>query len=475
MMRRLGTWILLSILAAAPCLALAQETVNLRASDVIQKAEVSFSPSSGTFQENSEFDVPIYLNTRGASVNAVELHIKYDPHKLRITKPSSGSSIIGYWIGAPSYNNSAGTADIAGSIPNGITTQSGLILTITFQAIASGQSAVTISDTSRVLLNDGLGSPAQLVTNRGIYTAIPKPPDGVQVYSETHQFQDQWYNNANPVLTWTKDEGVSGFSIAIDTTPTTVPPPIVNKEDMTQAYDKLGDGIWYFHIRALKRGVWGAATHYALHIDTSPPAEFKPTAEYIASSGAGRFLVSYFSTDSLSGIDHYELGVIDKSAPATESPVFVHADSPYQFPLDSAAGARVIVRAFDRAGNVRDESLAIAVPVPWLKFFNDNATLFLLMLLLAVMMIIILHFFFGHHVIPRLERAWTVIRDDDAPAPAPRVKVQAQLVSEPPAYVHLPNERGIAVPPLRPVMGFAAQHEPGAPTTTIDVDAFLGS
>ena len=55
------------------------------------------------------------------------------------------------------------------------------------------------------------------------------------------------------------------------------------------------------------------------------PADFKPKAEYLVAATimVERTLVSFLTTDNLSGIDHYEVGVIDKSQPATESPVFL--------------------------------------------------------------------------------------------------------------------------------------------------------
>jgi hypothetical protein len=202
-----------------------------------------------------------------------------------------------------------------GTIPNGIKTDSGLVATITFQAKAPGTSYITLSDASRILLNDGLGSDAVVEASRGQYSVVTKPPAGVQVFSDTHPFESQWYNNNAPTLSWTKDPGVTGFSYVFDTKPTTVPDNTAMSSDTVMSYQNISDGVWYFHIKALKGGAWGSTTHFAVRIDTTPPAIFTPNIEYLSAAVIDRFLVSFVTTDALSGIDHYEVGVIDKSTP----------------------------------------------------------------------------------------------------------------------------------------------------------------
>ena len=141
---------------------------TIDASSLLPTVAIRFSPSSGTFIEGSTFQVPILLDTRGASVNTIELRIYFDPTKLSIVQPSSDRSIIGLWLEPPSYDNTAGTARYVGAIPNGfsntiasavdslsggITTSAGIIGTITFKAKSAGLASVTIRNDSEVLLN----------------------------------------------------------------------------------------------------------------------------------------------------------------------------------------------------------------------------------------------------------------------------------------------------------------------------------
>ena len=401
------------LLAAIPAAASAATIVNYRASDLAPHVDVTISPPSGTFEQGSTFEVPVLLNTHGASVNAIELHIQFDPKILSVIHPSGGSSIIGIWVEPPSYDNDKGTVKIVGAIPGGITSASGLIVTVTFTAKAVGQAAVTLSDASQVLSNDGLGTPTVLQSNRGVYTVIPKPPAGVTVYSDTHPFQDRFYNDPNPTLSWNRDPGVTDFSYILDNQPHTVPDKSAAVVASTSvSYEGLSDGLWYFHIKARKQGVWGATTDFLVQIDTTPPAEFTPTVDYLAAAVANRFLISFFTTDGLSGVDHYEIGVIDKTAAASESPVFVQSDSPYQLSLANAANARVIVRAFDRAGNTRDESIDVKVPfAPWNFFLNHEVTILEFLLGLGLLLFI-LHYFFGHHIYRRLRQVWAILKGE---------------------------------------------------------------
>lgn len=390
------------------------QTINIDVSRLLPRVELSFSPRTASFVENSTFDIPILINTRGASINGIEARVIFDRDKLEIIKPSSGQSIIGVWVEPPSYDNTRGTASYVGVIPNGITTSSGLVGTITFRAKRTGSAVISFNASSRVLLNDGQGSEAQVDLGRGEYTLLPKAPEGVTVYSETHPFQSEWYNNKSPVLFWDKDAGVSGFSYVLDDKPTTIPENEVTDVATVKGYENLNDGLWYFHIKAYKNGVWGSTGHFLMRIDTAPPADFKPEADYLVASVnlTERALVSFFTTDNLSGIDHYEVGVIDRAGPVTVSPVFVQAESPFQVPL-TGENLSVVVRAVDRAGNLRDVSLALGPPSLITKFLQENLVFILSLIIIAGLIGLILHYLVGHHVLRYLRKAIELVKKEE--------------------------------------------------------------
>ena len=404
---------------------------TIDASSLLPTVAIRFSPSSGTFIEGSTFQVPILLDTRGASVNTIELRIYFDPTKLSIVQPSSDRSIIGLWLEPPSYDNTAGTARYVGAIPNGfsntiasavdslsggITTSAGIIGTITFKAKSAGLASVTIRNDSEVLLNDGLGSPARVEAGRGTYSIVPKPPEGLIIFSETHPSQSLWSNNPNPVFAWERQAGVTAFSYVLDTKPNTIPESEAMTGDTTKAYEGLKDGLWYFHVKGLRDGVWGAAGHYLVRIDTTPPAKFKPKADYLLAAAVvvERALVSFFTTDGLSGIARYEVGVIDKGEEATESPVFIESQSPFQVPASSGAGSRVIVRAIDNAGNIQEASIDVSPPLLVGRFLEEHGMLLLVIVLILILLGSLLHYLYGHHVFAHAKRLLALLKKESA-------------------------------------------------------------
>jgi len=84
-------------------LARAETAVNLNVSDLVPHTEISITPQTGTFAEGATFEVPIFINTKGRSVNAIDLNILFDKDRLSVVKPSGGKSIIGIWVQPPSY------------------------------------------------------------------------------------------------------------------------------------------------------------------------------------------------------------------------------------------------------------------------------------------------------------------------------------------------------------------------------------
>lgn len=390
------------------------QNVNIDASLLLTHVGVGLSPRSGSFTEGATFQVPILIDTKGASINGIEVHINYDKNKLSIVNPTGGTSIIGLWIDPPKFNNLNGTVSYIGVVPNGITTGSGLVGTITFKAIAAGSATVSVSSASRILLNDGLGTLAQVDVGRAEYSILAKAPEGVNVFSYTHPNQSDWYNNNTPVLSWVKDDGVSGFSFELDNKPNTIPDNVEDSEDTTKGFEKLNDGLWYFHIKAIKAGVWGATGHFLLRIDTTPPAHFTPETNYLVTAVilAERTLVSFFTTDNLSGVDHYEVGVIDKNQPLTDSPVFIQTESPFQLPFSKDGRLQVIVRAVDKANNVRDESIDIRMPFVITKFVQDYLVYILLGIIILGLVMLLIHYMLGYHIIRAIRRFRLILKNE---------------------------------------------------------------
>jgi len=327
-------------------------------------ASLYLSPNSGTFYVGSTFDVSIFVNTGGEDINAIQADLKFDSKKLQIASPTAGKSFISVWISQPTYSNIEGTAFFQGGIPTpGINTSAGLVSTITFRVIAPGETTIYFLDSSRVLLDDGKGTDILTSMGRGVYNLLIPPPEGPKVFSSTHPDQNKWYKNPNPTFSWEKEEGVTDFSYSLDFDSQGIPDNLPEGDFTSISFTDLDDGIWYFHIKAKKAGVWGGTSHYLVQIDSTPPASFIPEITPSTRTSVSQPIVSFITTDALSGFDHFEIKIIDISPDREEKEVgfFIEVASPYKLPAFESGEYMLVVRAFDKAGNWRDESVKIEI------------------------------------------------------------------------------------------------------------------
>lgn len=360
-------------------LALFLFSVILAIPQQVQGATLSVSPSSGTFTVGSTFDVSIFLDTEKESINAIGLSMGFSPDKLQVVSPSVGKSIIEVWTASPKFNNQTGRIDLQGGIPGGINVKNGLVTTVTFRIKSVGSSIFKFLDGSRVLLNDGLGTDALKRATNGVYQLTLPPPAGPIVASTTHSSQSNWYSNPNAILNWSLDETPEGYSYILNQEPVDFPDNISEGQRNAITYKNLNDGVHYFHIKALRNGVWGGVTNFAIQIDTTPPAKFP--IEVIPSSRTTKRqpVVQFNTTDYLSGIDHYELKIINLDLKNSRGgsqkevqPLFIEAVSPYILSFLDFGKYDVIIRAYDKAGNYREITRRLSIVNTVFKFISGE-------------------------------------------------------------------------------------------------------
>ncbi|MDZ4244074.1 MAG: cohesin domain-containing protein [Candidatus Doudnabacteria bacterium] len=332
-------------------------------------ASMSLGPATGSYVVGSTFDILVSLNTEDQSINALRASINFPPDKLQVVPDATGHSIITVYSVPPRFDNQAGIIDLQGGIPGGINVSNGQIIKITFRVKSVGTAIVRFRDESQVLANDGLGTNVLKDRQNGIYELVLPPPSGPIVVSETHPDQSVWYSHPTVLLKWSADDpGVTGYSSVINDTPVDVPDDISEGIKTGVAYKNLGDGVKYFHIKSLRGEHWGGTTHFALNIDTLPPAEFP--IEIIPGTRTTRSqpIIQFATTDNLSGLDHYELKIVPLSPgkaqaalTATNQPLFIEVVSPYVAPPLEKGSYSVIVRAYDRAGNSQEQAQKLKI------------------------------------------------------------------------------------------------------------------
>lgn len=324
-------------------------------------ASLSVNPPAGTLVVGNTFDVSLFLDTQGQTINAVEVSLRFPPDKLQLVSPSTGQSIISIWTAQPRFNNQTGRIDLQGGTPGGINVSNGLVTTLTFRVKSVGNAILRFLDNSSVLLHDGRGTDVLEQKRDGIFQFILPPPAGPIVVSETHPDQSVWYPNPHIVFRWESDVEVESYSYILNEEPVDLPDDIAEGKRTSVTYQNVADGIHYFHIKALRDGGWGGSTHFAVNTDTTPPAEFPLEVIPSSKTTSKQPLVQFNTTDRLSGTDHYELKLIPLKLQKIENPknpqgqpLFIEAESPYILPPLELGTYDIMVRAYDKAGNYRE-------------------------------------------------------------------------------------------------------------------------
>jgi hypothetical protein len=341
-------------------------------------ASLFVGSSGGTFTVGSTFTMPVYVNTGGNDINAIDASLRFPVDKLQVVTPTAGKSLIQIWVSQPTYDNRLGVLRFQGALPSpGINTSSGLISQVTFRVVGLGTAIVRFSDESKVLLNDGKGTNILGQTTSGLFHLVLPPPAGPIVTSPTHPDQERWYSNKSVALEWgSNDEKVEGYSYILSEQPVEFPDDIPEGEKASVTYKNLPDGARYFHIKSLRGGSWGGVTHFALRIDAAPPAEFPVEVAPSARTTVHRPAINFATTDEHSGIDHYEVRIIPL-APAQrglggeEQNFFIETTSPYVPELEFG-NYDAVVRAYDRAGNYLQQTARLEIVTHVFDILGDQ-------------------------------------------------------------------------------------------------------
>ena len=231
--------------------------------------------------------------------------------------------------------------------------------TIPTSPIDSGESRSALEDGVwyfHLRASDNAGNLSEVVHYRvKIDRATPATPI---VRSPTHSYA-QWTSEPIVDLRWVHFTTLSGrirYSYVLDGTSDTIPDDEPETTHGSRIEERLDDGIWYFHLKAISpTGVQGRTAHYEIRIDTTSPMITLKTPE--AGEWIRESITSYSGQigDEGSGVDQstleYRLGgsdwklfVNEASAGWRDTDEIPH--------LDEADGVPLQVRVRDRAGNI---------------------------------------------------------------------------------------------------------------------------
>jgi len=143
-------------------------------------------PSQGEYYRGDNFIVDIRIDTEGECINIVKGNLKFSQDILEAVDFSQGDSILTLWVEFPAIDQATGLISFSGGIPAGFCGkipgdpgESNLLGRIIFsipeekQILTPSVAQIEFLAGSQVLLNDGLGTPAQLSSKKAVFTVMP--------------------------------------------------------------------------------------------------------------------------------------------------------------------------------------------------------------------------------------------------------------------------------------------------------------
>lgn len=150
-------------------------------------ARVYLDPIIKEVSYGDTFIVNIRIDNEGECVNAADVVIEYDKNRISAVDFSRGESLLTLWTESPVIDHTQGVVSFSGGTPGGycgrIVGDPGLsnllgkiVFSTTGNQVSSNPGDITeivVSGTStKILLNDGLGTPAELETSGAFITLL---------------------------------------------------------------------------------------------------------------------------------------------------------------------------------------------------------------------------------------------------------------------------------------------------------------
>ncbi len=336
---------------------------------ILYNSTVRLQPESGVFDKDFERPISVLIDTGDESINAISVHISFDPAKVRIQDVDMEHSICS--------NVLEKTIDLANKeirisciiVSPGFSGSEGNVANILAHPLVTGEFGLGFHDHTQVLANDGLGTNVLRQTRDGSYTVVPSmtatsspriragdevAQDGTPiVFSPTHSNTSRWYNSPNVEFVWMPLAG-DGYVYAFDEATSTIPRNGILVANPKVTVTAPSDGIFYFHVAAISGGRVGRTRHYKVMIDTVPPTDvtIRASEESVSMGDVVRF--EFSAQDKMSGLQSTMYIDIDNGT-------FLPVGRQAYVPFVDIGTVPLRLRVYDKAGNFTEKEKVIRV------------------------------------------------------------------------------------------------------------------
>lgn len=332
--------------------------------NVVNAANLYFSPSSGSNAVGSILSASVYVSSSDQSLNAASGVISFPEDKLEVVSVSKAGSIFSLWVQDPSFSNSEGTVNFEGIVLNpGFIGSSGKIITVSFKVKGHGVANLNFLSGS-VLANDGQGtnilksfgtaqfsldSAGPTIPESTTPTIVYGTPSAPEISSPTHPDTNSWYSKKDTSFEWKVPDGVTAVRLSVGELPRSAPTVIYSPAVSKKEIPDLSDGIHYFNAQFRNAKGWGEISHFRFQIDTEPPKPF--AIKFIDGNETEnpRPVVVFDTTDSLSGVNYYKIKIGEGDF-FNVAPEIVKTN-PYTLFPQNPGKRSILVQAFDKAEN----------------------------------------------------------------------------------------------------------------------------
>jgi hypothetical protein len=323
-------------------------------------ASMGLDATSYSVERGTPFDVTIYVDPHGESLDTVRAVLTFNPTLLQVQH----ISLIGPWERvAPGneWNNETGKVSWgAFTLEEPVSVKSDF-LTVSFLALQEGSGEIEISSDSRTIAGGeeridtgalGSGEVSVLASSSAqAGTAL------IVVESESHANEVDWYANNSVKFTWTALQGdseMTAFSYAFDESSDTDPTTSLAPTTSELAIESVEDGVHYLHIKGVQaNGKVTATTHRRVNIDVTSPNAIELHAQDNKILEGESAWFTFATLDDTSGVLQYQIAINDSVYQLQESPLEL---------TDLPVGTYFFrVAAIDRAGNSSYGSTSVRV------------------------------------------------------------------------------------------------------------------
>ena len=330
----------------------------------IYNSVLKFEPDSGLFDTSYKQSVAIKVLSGGENINAVNIMVDFDPTAMEVEDINTVNSFCQKDLFVEKLiDNKQGKISIVCGVPNpGFTSQEGIVAELIIKPLREGRFSLNFSPYSQVMANDGLGTNVLRQVNGASYQIEDYKKDSdndLTVVSPSHPNSEKWYQEKNIEFYWGSVVSVNQkLTYIFSHNPNAVPDK--NFDGVLTGQKSLNlraknDGIYYFNLLAWQgnKPLLPAAS-VKVKIDSSPPDQPVIKLSSTELSKGDILRMEFASNDSLSGLQRNFYVMIDDN-------YFLPSGSSLFMPFVEAGKHKIIVRAFDNAGNYSDSVQEVEV------------------------------------------------------------------------------------------------------------------